>query len=182
MDFPEAYIQYLVHFHGDRDYFECHEILEEHWKQVDSKNRDSVWVGLIQLAVSLYHYRRKNLVGGIRLLKKALSNLSDNKLALTTLKIEANDLLTQINLLQTKMKNNEVYESINIKLMDEELLGICRKRCEEMGVHWGSQEDLKNNTLIHRHMLRDRTSIEVERYVSASSKKHAREQKLVVET
>ena len=29
MEFPLKYIDFLVHFHGDRDYFECHEILEE---------------------------------------------------------------------------------------------------------------------------------------------------------
>ncbi|MFZ3196347.1 MAG: DUF309 domain-containing protein, partial [Bacillus mycoides] len=26
--YPTEYIQFLIHFHGDYDYFECHEILE----------------------------------------------------------------------------------------------------------------------------------------------------------
>ena len=30
--YPTEYIQFLIHFHGDYDYFECHEILEEYWK------------------------------------------------------------------------------------------------------------------------------------------------------
>lgn len=34
--YPTAYIKYLFHFHTDRDYFECHELLEEHWKQYDA--------------------------------------------------------------------------------------------------------------------------------------------------
>ena len=61
MNFPQKYIEYLVHFHGDRDYFECHEILEEYWKKIDNGNKESIWVGLIQLAVANYHHRRKNL-------------------------------------------------------------------------------------------------------------------------
>ncbi|WP_133174958.1 DUF309 domain-containing protein, partial [Heyndrickxia sporothermodurans] len=97
MKIPEAYIEYLVHFHGDRDYFECHELLEEHWKLTDIKNRHSVWVGLIQLAVSQYHYRRSNIVGAIRLMKKALNNLIENKNILITLKIDVNDLFNKMN-------------------------------------------------------------------------------------
>ncbi|PAD68333.1 hypothetical protein CHH83_14265, partial [Bacillus sp. 7586-K] len=31
--YDQEYIDFLVHFHCDRDYFECHEILEEHWKK-----------------------------------------------------------------------------------------------------------------------------------------------------
>lgn len=58
--YPKAYIEYLVHFHSDRDYFECHEILEEHWKQ-DGRNKG--WLVLIQTAVAFYHYRdRKSVV------------------------------------------------------------------------------------------------------------------------
>lgn len=30
--YPTEYIQFLIHFHGDYDYFECHEILEGYWK------------------------------------------------------------------------------------------------------------------------------------------------------
>ncbi len=33
MMYPNAYLDYLVYFHGHRDYFECHEVLEEYWKK-----------------------------------------------------------------------------------------------------------------------------------------------------
>lgn len=36
--YPEAYIEYLAEFHGSRDYFECHELLEEHWKKTLREN------------------------------------------------------------------------------------------------------------------------------------------------
>ena len=31
--YPEAYTDYLCYFHGARDYFECHEVMEEYWKE-----------------------------------------------------------------------------------------------------------------------------------------------------
>ena len=42
--YSQAYIDYLVHFHGDRDYFECHELLEEHWKK--TKEDTAILFGL----------------------------------------------------------------------------------------------------------------------------------------
>ena len=48
--YPEAYIDFLVHFHGDRDWFECHERLEEYWKEHPDDPKSDTWVGLIQVA------------------------------------------------------------------------------------------------------------------------------------
>lgn len=70
--YPKEYIQFLAHFHGDRDYFECHELLEDYWKKTDSGNKDSIWVGLILVAVSSYHHRRSNFIGAKRTLEKAM--------------------------------------------------------------------------------------------------------------
>ncbi|QQZ10979.1 DUF309 domain-containing protein [Heyndrickxia vini] len=178
MKFPKAYIEYLVHFHGDRDFFECHEVLEEHWKQTDIKNRHSVWVGLIQLAVSQYHYRRSNIVGSTRLMKKALNNLMLNKKVLLTLKIDANDLLNKMNTQLTRMKEKEDYVNINIKINDEGLLTICKSKCKELGFRWGELRVIDDYSIIHRHKLRDRTSIEIERYLSSITKSLERERKL----
>ncbi|KPC99353.1 hypothetical protein LR69_02339 [Geobacillus sp. BCO2] len=72
--YPNAYIEYLVHFHSDRDYFECHEILEEHWKQ-DGRNKG--WLVLIQMAVAFYHYRRGNTSGALRLIRRARALLDE---------------------------------------------------------------------------------------------------------
>ena len=72
LNYPEDYLSFLVHFHGTRDYFECHEILEEYWKETAPKERDSHWVGLIQIAVALYHERRGNKQGATRTLTKAI--------------------------------------------------------------------------------------------------------------
>ena len=74
--YPKEYIQFLTHFNGDRDYFECHEILEEYWKKSNDLKKDSIWVGFILLAVSRYHHRRGNFKGAKRTLEKAMNILS----------------------------------------------------------------------------------------------------------
>lgn len=86
--FPTSYIQYLAHFHGDRDYFECHETLEEYWKATDAGNKKSIWVALILLAVSTYHHRRNNFPGAIRTLTKAEEIFSETKEATARLGID----------------------------------------------------------------------------------------------
>ncbi len=73
--YPTEYIQFLIHFHGDYDYFECHEILEEYWKTKPRGNRDDYLVGLIQVAVSLYHQRRTNWNGATKMMKSAITIL-----------------------------------------------------------------------------------------------------------
>lgn len=82
--YPTEYIQFLIHFHGDYDYFECHETLEEYWKTKPRGNRDNYLVGLIQIAVSLYHQRRSNWNGAEKMMKSAITILEKNKCTFTT--------------------------------------------------------------------------------------------------
>ncbi|WJH34118.1 DUF309 domain-containing protein [Paenibacillus sp. CC-CFT747] len=85
--YPEEYRAYLVYFHAERDYFECHEILEEYWKSNPQDPLAPAWVGLIQLAVGLYHERRSNTSGALKMLNGANSRLTED--ALEKLGIEA---------------------------------------------------------------------------------------------
>ena len=74
--YPKEYIDYLVYFHTDRDFFECHEILEEYWKKDKTSELNQAWVGLIQVAVGLYHHRRNNIRGARKMISSAIANLS----------------------------------------------------------------------------------------------------------
>lgn len=91
--YPTEYIQFLIHFHGDYDYFECHEILEEYWKTKPRGNRDHYLVGLIQIAVSLYHHRRSNWNGAEKMMKSAITILEKNSAHLLRLGINEAQLL-----------------------------------------------------------------------------------------
>ncbi|ALP35183.1 hypothetical protein ASL14_02310 [Paenibacillus sp. IHB B 3084] len=72
LSYEPLYVTYLVYFNRDRDYFECHEVLEELWLKLD---RDPVYKGLLQIAVGLYHFRNGNFRGGHMLLDSAVHKL-----------------------------------------------------------------------------------------------------------
>jgi predicted metal-dependent hydrolase len=169
--YPKEYIQYLIHFHGDRDYFECHEILEEYWKGIDPGNKESVWVGLIQLAVSCYHHRRKNFIGAKKTLEKAVRILSNEKNKLADLGLNW-EILHQIVMKQLSMiVMEESYKSFNLPLTDQMLVKECVKSAKKDGFSWGSDSDLTNISLVHRHKLRDRTYVIEERNRALNERK-----------
>ena len=72
--YPEAYIDYLLYFHAQRDYFECHEVMEEFWKEHPGDIRSRTYVALIQIAVGMYHIRRGNRNGAVKMLQSAGRN------------------------------------------------------------------------------------------------------------
>jgi len=171
MIYPKPYLEFLMYFHGNRDYFECHEVLEEYWKCVDPKNRSSHWVGLIQLAVGLYHYRRGNLSGAARTFKKAVQNIELNQDELSRLGIHPGKLQEKLVEITHGLSTNQPYSSINIPLTDVSLQEKVQSLCEDNGYSWCSPSDLKNNELIHRHSLRDRSEVILERKNALQRKK-----------
>ncbi|PTM57596.1 DUF309 domain-containing protein [Desmospora activa] len=66
------FTQFLYHFNVDRDYYECHEVLEELWME---EGRDPLYQGLLQVAVALFHCRNGNDNGARKLFRKALAKL-----------------------------------------------------------------------------------------------------------
>ena len=69
------YIVEGVRLFEEGDYFMCHETLEEYW--VEAPQQEKAFLqGLIQLAVGLHHYERKNFKGARLQFGKALSRLS----------------------------------------------------------------------------------------------------------
>ncbi|WP_238649375.1 DUF309 domain-containing protein [Paenibacillus piscarius] len=68
MAYEPLYVAYLIYFNRDRDYFECHEVLEELWLKRD---RDPLYKALLQVAVGLYHFRDGNVRGGRIMLKQS---------------------------------------------------------------------------------------------------------------
>lgn len=171
MVYPRPYLEFLMYFHGNRDYFECHEVLEEYWKHVDPKNRSSHWVGLIQIAVGLYHYRRGNLSGAARTLKKAVQNTELNQDELSRLGIHPGKLQEKLVNISHGLSTNQPYESINIPLTDSTLQKQVQSLCEDNGYSWCSPSDLNNIELIHRHSLRDRSEVILERKNALQRKK-----------
>jgi len=72
MSYDRLYVQFVYYFNIERDYFECHEVLEELWLE---EGRSKLYQGLLQVAVGLYHFRNGNVAGAIKLMKAATAKL-----------------------------------------------------------------------------------------------------------
>lgn len=161
--YPDAYIQYLVHFHADRDYFECHELLEEHWKKEPPSKRLPFWVALIQIAVAQYHYRRNNQRGAIRLLSHARTILENDRKTMIQYGLQDEALLVLLQENIRQMEEGKAYTSITLPIADSLLESILIQECTKLGLEWNSKSDLSNLFLINKHLLRNRTEVIEER-------------------
>ncbi|WP_186306470.1 DUF309 domain-containing protein [Siminovitchia fortis] len=152
MIFPLSYIEFLSHFHGDRDFFECHEVIEEHWKKIGME-KNSVWVGLIQVAVSFYHYRRGNKKGAVKMMEKAIEILNKKRAEVHSLGISHEHLLSILIRSCRDMQLGAPYQPISLPIQDSELLAVCKERVRSLGFEWGGKDDL-NEYIIHKHIAR----------------------------
>lgn len=66
------FVRFIVLFNRDRDYYECHDVMEELWLE---EGRSRFWQGLLQVAVGLHHYENDNYTGAVKLLRAALEKL-----------------------------------------------------------------------------------------------------------
>lgn len=71
-DYDRLYVKFLYYFNVIRDYYECHEVLEELWLE---EGRNPLYQGLLQVAVGLYHHHNGNTSGSKKLLTLALEKL-----------------------------------------------------------------------------------------------------------
>ncbi|WP_019424301.1 MULTISPECIES: DUF309 domain-containing protein [unclassified Paenibacillus] len=67
------YVQFIKLFNEKRDYYACHDVMEELWLE---EGRKPLLQGLLQIAVGLYHFQNGNHRGAIKLLEAALDKLS----------------------------------------------------------------------------------------------------------
>jgi predicted metal-dependent hydrolase len=169
--YPQPYIDYLVHFHGDRDYFECHEVLEEYWKKDDKGSRKNYWVAFIQIAVSLYHQRRNNFNGAFKMMKNALAILKHEESAVKKLGLDYHQLLLTVDSRLKEIENNQPYSSIFLPITDTDLISQCEKECQLRGIQWGNVSDLEDHFLLNKHSLRNRDEVIEERLKQKELKK-----------
>jgi uncharacterized protein len=172
--YPRDYIKFLVHFHADRDYFECHEILEEYWKTETEGHKDSIWVGFILLAVSTYHHRRSNFAGAKRTLEKALRIFSQHDNEISKFGLDKVSLFPLLHELLAAIEKQKPYQSFNLPINDSILLEQCKAECGTLGFVWGKESEISDKELVNRHSLRDRTPVIQDR-LNAINKKRGSE-------
>lgn len=149
--YPEAYIEFLVAFHAQRDYYECHEILEEHWQK--QGRTETIWVALIQMAVSLYHQRRKNFSGALKLMRSAYDKLLHEKEHLDELGLDVRQTLNIVQNQINAIEKQQPYCSIALPINDPALLNRCQQLCRQRRLIWGAPSDMANEQLINKHIV-----------------------------
>lgn len=63
-----------IELFNQREFFECHEILEELWKVQEEPDRQ-LTQGIIQIAVAYHHALRANHRGAVKLIRKGLPRI-----------------------------------------------------------------------------------------------------------
>ncbi|WP_434751830.1 DUF309 domain-containing protein [Paenibacillus amylolyticus] len=129
--YEPLYIDYLIYFNRDQDYFECHEVLEELWLE---RNRDPLYKGLLQIAVGLYHYRNCNIRGGLMMLQSSLELLESYPDS--SIGIRLGDLITDVRELVKDLQGNEPetlqYRDLSITIEDRALIELIQIRSLEL--------------------------------------------------
>ncbi|HET7629214.1 MAG TPA: DUF309 domain-containing protein [Bacillales bacterium] len=157
--YPKAYVEFLVHFHGTRDYFECHEVLEREWKKAPRGERKAHWRGLIQIAVGMYHWRRNRTAGARKAFARAYENLRGAKEELERLAVDAKALLALLRKWEQETAREMKYRSADLPVTDRSLWAHCEKKCKEKGCTMGNPSDLTDELIVNKHEQPDRDSI-----------------------
>lgn len=68
----EILLQFFNELIIKQDYFECHEIMEEAWKDKEIFTKEDPEVFFVLIVTGEYHYRRDNVIGAATSYKRAL--------------------------------------------------------------------------------------------------------------
>lgn len=116
----ERYIAFISYFNSERDYFECHEVMEELWLE---EGRHPLLQGLLQAAVGLHHWHNDNFTGAVKLMKAGLGKLSaydDVVLGLDLARLRC-DLAASLALLAERPADAP-FQAFELALLDEQLV------------------------------------------------------------
>ncbi|WP_274309643.1 DUF309 domain-containing protein [Solibacillus daqui] len=150
--FHPLFIEYCAYFNGNEDYFECHEVLEEYWKEVAPGEKLHSLVGYVQLATGMYHWRRENFNGADRIFQKAINNFKSNKNSPYFDYVYFEQLIEDMQLQHKRITAHEKFTRIKIPINHPELhIAVLDKII--------ATPTLDPHFLLNKHMLRDRSDI-----------------------
>lgn len=133
LPYDRLYIQFIKLFNEERDYYQCHDVMEELWLE---EGRRPLLQGLLQVAVGLHHFQNGNRPGAIKLLTAALQKLDAYP-----------DIILGIDLQQLRNDSEETldklcncdaslppFQDLTIRIVDKEL-GALIECCELPSLH-----------------------------------------------
>ncbi|SMO73027.1 DUF309 domain-containing protein [Melghirimyces algeriensis] len=118
--YSPLFIQFLRYFNVDRDYYECHEVLEELWME---EGREPLIQGILQVAVGLYHYHQENMNGARKLFRAALDKL--RSYPGDSMGIDLTALMSDVEIRLQRLERMEgqavAFDDPKIRILDHEL-------------------------------------------------------------
>ncbi len=148
------FVQFLKEFNRTFDYFECHELLEEYWKEVAPGNKEHPAAVLVLLSTSMYHWRRGNLAGAFKTMRTFVSRFEHLSNSPFNQFIDVEQLREDARQSLSSIENKESFRRFLILVKDPELQDL---------IEQGDQSNVDIEFLTHKHMLRDRSEILSER-------------------
>lgn len=150
--FHPLFVEYCSYFNGNEDYFECHEVLEEYWKEIAPGEKQHPLVGYVQLATGLYHWRRGNFIGANRILQKAMAIFVKNTPQPFYEWINMQELLEHMQNSLQRINEQQHFSSFKLPIINSELQLLILKKITSL-------PPLETQFIINKHMLRDRSDI-----------------------
>lgn len=118
--YDPLYVAFLAYFLTFRDYFECHEVMEQLWLE---EGRDPLYQGLLQVAVGLYHHRNGNEEGGIKLLTAAVQKLEGRPPVVLGIRLDrlVEDAKARLAALERRGDSPVPFRDVDIDIVDPAL-------------------------------------------------------------
>ena len=159
------YVEFLINFNSLRDYFECHELLEEIWMEEYNLSIKKAYQALIQFAVGFYHWRRNNNIGATKTFIKCLKNMELSKDALYELGLDYHSLVDQINTSLKEIEEGLPYHSVDI-VMNDDLTTLYSDMASMINVPLRQDSNLLDTFNVNKHALRKLDDAKIKLVVS----------------
>ena len=154
------FVNFIVYFNENQDFFECHEVLEEYWKSLPNITKNHPLTGYILLSTGMYHWRRGNTIGALRTLKKAIERMTKSSEAYPEFSdgINFDELCGNVNQSIKHIEVGQAFVPFQIEITSSDIVSLMTEIAPSMELlPFGS------DIVIHKHMLRDRSDIIRER-------------------
>ncbi|WHT47095.1 DUF309 domain-containing protein [Sporosarcina thermotolerans] len=132
--------------------------LEEYWKSIPNYTKEDPLTAYILLSTGLYHWRRGNFNGANRTLVKAQKRMLAFPASKDTNCIDYKKLLNDIDHSIERVKKAESFLPFTLSLNSKRLKALVNETVSTMDLL-----PLNSDAVIHKHMLRDRNDILLER-------------------
>lgn len=125
--FHPSFVQFLKEFNDVYDYFECHELLEDYWKEVAPRQKKHPLAALILLSTSMYHWRRGNIVGAIKTMNGSIKRLEETYQSTFYESINFTKLMQDVTHSINLMAQKQAFRKFTIEITNDHLLFFSKR-------------------------------------------------------